>query len=347
MLEESIAKLQCAAEEALRQARDLQEVEQLRVRYLGKQGEITSILKQLKQASVAEKKVIGQLANQAKQKIAALVQDKLQLLKQQQLELKLAQEHIDVSLPGRSQAAGSLHPVTLTQQRVVLLLGQLGFEVVAGPEIEDDYHNFAALNIPDDHPARAMQDTFYFGDGLLLRTHTSSVQIRVMEQQSPPLRIITPGRVYRRDSDQTHTPMFHQIEGLLVDNSTNFIELQATLRGFLEAFFGCKLALRVRPSYFPFTEPSAEIDIAFNRHTRRVTAEVNNDTQWLEVLGCGMVHPNVLQAANINPDEYQGFAFGVGLDRLAMLRYGIADLRLMFEHDINFLSQFTDFEGCL
>lgn len=347
MLADSIAKLQQQALESLAAAETLPQLEQLRIAYLGKQGEITALLKQLKQATPEDKKIIGQLANTAKQSISAALLAKQKLLQQQQLNAQLEQETLDVSLPGRAQATGSLHPVTLTEQRVVQLLGQLGFEVAEGPEIEDDYHNFAALNIPADHPARAMQDTFYFDDGMLLRTHTSSVQVRVMEQQTPPLRIITPGRVYRRDSDQTHTPMFHQVEGLLLDSSTNFLELQATLRTFLEAFFDCKLALRVRPSYFPFTEPSAEIDIAFNRHTRVVSAEVNADTEWLEVLGCGMVHPRVLQAAKIDPEHYQGFAFGVGLDRLAMLRYGIADLRLMFEHDIKFLRQFTDLEGFL
>ena len=347
MLSDSISKLKDAFLAELKEAQTLSAIEQLRIQYLGKQGHLTSILKQLSKVSAAEKKSLGQLANQTKQHIAKALQHKHEQLQEELLAEQLAKEHIDITLPGRRQQQGRLHPVTLTENRAVKLLEKLGFSMVKGLEIEDEYHNFEALNMPKDHPARDMQDTFYFADGKLLRTHTSSVQIRLMENSSPPLRIVTPGRVYRRDSDQTHTPMFHQLEGLVVNETTNFLELQATLQSFLEAFFGQTLSLRVRPSYFPFTEPSAEIDIAFDPHTRKLAAEASDDVQWLEVLGCGMVHPNVLRAVNVDTEKFQGFAFGVGLDRLAMLRYGITDLRSMFEHDLDFLSQFSDLEGFL
>lgn len=336
---QDIIALQQQAADAIAQAEDVNALEAIRVDYLGKKGQLTEILKGLANLSAEEKPKVGQLVNLAKREISTLIEEKMLHLKEVQLQSKLAAECIDITLPGRTNQHGSLHPVTQVKQRINDYFSRLGFDIVTGPEIETEFYNFEALNIPGHHPARAMHDTFYFGDGHLLRTHTSPVQIRTMEKRTPPLRLIAPGRVYRCDSDVTHTPMFHQVEGLLIDKQATLNGLKGLLQDFFAHFFGRELALRFRPSYFPFTEPSAEVDIectqCFGKGCRSCKF-----TGWLEVLGCGMVHPNVLTAVNISPDEYQGWAFGMGIDRLAMLYYGIDDLRMMFENDLTFLKQF-------
>ncbi len=331
--------IQEEASQAINQAQDIASLEQLRVDYLGKKGKLTDLLKNLVHIPVEDRPKMGQLVNKAKQHIASLIEAKLFELKEQQLSARLAAEQIDVTLSGRNSMAGSLHPVTQVKQRINEYFSRLGFDIVDGPEIETEFYNFEALNIPDHHPARAMHDTFYFGDGRLLRTHTSPVQIRTMEQRKPPFRLIAPGRVYRCDSDVTHTPMFHQVEGLLIDKHATLAGLKGLLEDFFAFFFGRTLAIRFRASYFPFTEPSAEVDIECTQCSGAGCRSCKF-TGWLEVLGCGMVHPNVLKAVNICPDEYQGWAFGMGMDRLAMLYYGIDDLRMMFENDLTFLNQF-------
>ncbi|STX29866.1 phenylalanyl-tRNA synthetase, alpha subunit [Legionella beliardensis] len=334
-----IINLQQQALDAINQAQDISTLEGIRVDYLGKKGKLTEILKSLANLSVEEKPKVGQLVNQAKQQVNSLIEEKMVQLKELQLQEKLAAECIDVTLSGRQNKYGASHPITQVKQRINDYFSQLGFDIVTGPEIETDYYNFEALNIPGHHPARAMHDTFYFGDGHLLRTHTSPVQIRTMEQRQPPLRLIAPGRVYRCDSDLTHTPMFHQVEGLLIDEHATLTNLRGLLHDFFAYFFKRELALRFRPSYFPFTEPSAEVDIectqCFGKGCRSCKY-----TGWLEVLGCGMVHPNVLNAVNISTEQYQGWAFGMGIDRLAMLYFGIDDLRMMFENELAFLKQF-------
>ena len=336
---QDIVTIQENAAKAIQAAQDLHTLEQLRVDYLGKKGQLTEILKSLAHLTPAERPKMGQLVNEVKRQISALIEDKMDILKEQELLAKLSAERIDVSLPGRSRQTGSLHPVTQVRQRIEKYFSALGFDIIQGPEIETEFYNFEALNIPDHHPARAMHDTFYFGDGRLLRTHTSPVQIRAMEKQTPPFRLIAPGRVYRCDSDMTHTPMFHQIEGLFIDKEATMAGLKGLLQDFFAYFFGRPLALRFRASYFPFTEPSAEVDIECTQCHGQGCRSCKF-TGWLEVLGCGMVHPNVLKAVNISPDEYQGWAFGMGIDRLAMLYYGIDDLRLLFENDLTFLKQF-------
>jgi len=283
---------------------------------------------------------MGQVINQAKQTIQSQIQDKKEQIQSAALNAKLASETIDVSLPGRGRKNAGLHPVTRTLQRIEKLFADMGFTVKTGPEIEDDYHNFEALNIPESHPARAMHDTFYFDPHTVLRTHTSPVQIRTMESEAPPLRIIAPGRVYRCDSDLTHTPMFHQVEGLMVDKNVSFADLKGLLDEFLRLFFERDLKVRFRPSYFPFTEPSAETDIECVMCQGK-GCRVCSHTGWLEVLGCGMVHPEVFRHSGINAEEYTGLAFGMGVERLAMLRYGINDLRLFYENDLKFLRQFA------
>jgi phenylalanyl-tRNA synthetase alpha chain len=332
---ENLEALVSQALEAVQQTEDTTVLEQLRVSYLGKKGELTQVMKTLGNLPAEERPKIGALINAAKERVQDALNARKQFLEEAALAEKLAAERIDVTLPGRGQATGGLHPITRTLERIERLFTGIGYSIAEGPEIEDDYHNFEALNIPGHHPARAMHDTFYFNATRLLRTHTSPVQIRVMEQQQPPIRIICPGRVYRCDSDQTHSPMFHQVEGLVIDEKVSFADLKSTIIEFLREFFEEDLEVRFRPSYFPFTEPSAEVDI--RRH-------VNKDGQltpsWLEVLGCGMVHPNVLQMAGIDPEKYQGFAFGMGVERLAMLRYGVNDLRLFFDNDLRFLAQF-------
>ncbi len=336
---QDLTSLQQDALAAIARAQDIYTLDAIRVDYLGKKGRLTDILKTLVHLSAEEKPRVGQLVNQAKRDISEQIEQKMLELNEQQLQKKLANEHIDVSLPGRNHQSGSLHPVTQVKQRVNDYFSRLGFDIVDGPEIETEFYNFEALNIPGHHPARAMHDTFYFGDGRLLRTHTSPVQIRTMEKRTPPFRLIAPGRVYRCDSDVTHTPMFHQVEGLLIDKQATLAGLKGLLHDFFASFFGRELAIRFRPSYFPFTEPSAEVDIECTQCAGSGCRSCKY-TGWLEVLGCGMVHPHVLNAVNICPDEYQGWAFGMGLDRLAMLYYGIDDLRMMFENDMTFLKQF-------
>ena len=315
---------------AIEAAQDFNALEQIKARYLGKTGELTGLLKTLGQMSPEERKTIGAHINECKNQFQTAFNAKRDALNEAKLQAQLAAEALDITLPGRAQEYGGLHPVTLTLQRVVELFHGMGFEVADGPEIEDDFHNFQALNIPANHPARAMQDTFYVENGDVLRTHTSPIQIRYMlDKKEPPIRIIAPGRVYRVDSDATHSPMFHQAEGLWVEEGVTFADLKAVFTNFIRRFFERDdLQVRFRPSFFPFTEPSAEIDI------------MGENGKWLEVGGCGMVHPNVLKNVNIDPEKYTGFAFGIGLDRFAMLRYNVNDLRLFFDNDLNFLKQF-------
>jgi phenylalanyl-tRNA synthetase alpha chain len=315
-------------------------LDEVRVRLLGKKGLLTEQLKGLGKLSAEERPAAGQRINDAKTSIHAALEMRRLRLEQATLELELAKGTIDVTLPGRGQDPGSLHPVTRTRLRIEQIFAQAGFQVASGPEVEDDFHNFEALNIPKNHPARAMHDTFYFPDGRLLRTHTSPVQIRSMRAQRPPLAVIAPGRVYRNDSDMTHSPMFHQVEGIAIGESISFANLKAMLHTFVERFFEQPLGMRLRPSYFPFTEPSAEVDIeCVFCHGKG--CRVCKQTGWLEILGCGMVHPNVLAAAGIDSEHWQGYAFGMGIERLAMLRYGVDDLRLFFENDLQFLKQFS------
>jgi len=316
------------------------ELETLRVGYLGKKGLITEQLKQLGSLPDNEKPLFGKYINIVKQQIQQLIADKKSELSSKAEARALQQEILDITLPGRGRRIGGLHPVTRTAARLQQLFAGLGFEVASGPEIEDDFHNFEALNIPESHPARAMHDTFYFDPHTVLRTHTSPVQIRYMENHQPPLRIIAPGRVYRCDSDVTHTPMFHQLEGLYVDTNVSFAQLKGLIGDFLRLFFEKETGVRFRPSYFPFTEPSAEVDIECvicNGEGCRVCS----NTGWIEIMGCGMVHPEVFRRSGINPEKYSGFAFGIGIERLAMLRYGVNDLRLFFENDLRFLRQFN------
>jgi len=314
-------------------------LDEVRVRILGKKGLLTEQLKGLGKLSAAERPEAGQKINDAKASIQASLEMHRIRLEQTAMEQDLAKGTLDVTLPGRGQDAGSVHPVTRTRLRIERIFAQAGFQVATGPEVEDDFHNFEALNIPKNHPARAMHDTFYFPDGRLLRTHTSPVQIRSMRAQPPPLAVIAPGRVYRCDSDMTHTPMFHQVEGIVVGESISFANLKAMLHTFVERFFEQPLGMRLRPSYFPFTEPSAEVDIECV-FCHGQGCRVCKQTGWLEILGCGMIHPNVLAAAGIDSEEWQGYAFGMGIERLAMLRYGVDDLRLFFENDLQFLKQF-------
>ncbi|WP_421305060.1 phenylalanine--tRNA ligase subunit alpha [Aeromonas veronii] len=307
---------------------DIATLDEIRVKYLGKKGFFTEQMKGLGALSAAERPAAGAVINQAKQQVQDALNERREALEVAVLNQKLAAETIDVSLPGRRIENGGLHPVTRTIERIERLFGEMGFKVARGPEIEDGFHNFDALNIPAHHPARTDHDTFYFNPDLMLRTHTSGVQIRTMEHQQPPIRIIAPGRVYRNDYDMTHTPMFHQVEGLLVDEHASFTELKGILHDFLRNYFEEDLIIRFRPSYFPFTEPSAEVDV------------MGKNGKWLEVLGCGMVHPNVLRSVGIDPEKYSGFAFGMGVERLTMLRYGVNDLRAFFENDLRFLKQF-------
>ncbi|MFM5352331.1 phenylalanine--tRNA ligase subunit alpha [Aeromonas dhakensis] len=309
-------------------ASDIAALDEIRVKYLGKKGFFTEQMKGLGALSAEERPAAGAVINQAKQQVQDALNGRREALEVAVLNQKLAAETIDVSLPGRRIENGGLHPVTRTIERIERLFGEMGFKVARGPEIEDGFHNFDALNIPAHHPARTDHDTFYFNPDLMLRTHTSGVQIRTMEHQQPPIRIIAPGRVYRNDYDMTHTPMFHQVEGLLVDEHASFTELKGILHDFLRNYFEEDLTIRFRPSYFPFTEPSAEVDV------------MGKNGKWLEVLGCGMVHPNVLRSVGIDPEKYSGFAFGMGVERLTMLRYGVNDLRAFFENDLRFLKQF-------
>ncbi len=318
---------------------DLGALEALKVELFGKKGAITALLKGLGGMAPDERREAGARINAARDELAAQLAARQATLEQDALEQQLAAGRIDVTQPGRGQQPGGLHPVSRARRRIEALFRNAGFSVEEGPEVEDDWHNFEALNIPADHPARAMHDTFYFPDGRLLRTHTSPVQVRAMLRDQPPLRMIMPGRVYRCDSDVTHTPMFHQVEGLVVDEGVSFAHLRSVLHHFVEQFFERKLGIRFRPSYFPFTEPSAEVDIECVFCSGQ-GCRVCKNTGWLEIAGCGMVHPNVLRNVNIDAERYTGYAFGMGIERLAMLRYGVNDIRLYFENDLRFLRQF-------
>ncbi|MEO7148683.1 MAG: phenylalanine--tRNA ligase subunit alpha [Rhodanobacteraceae bacterium] len=319
-------------------AATLELLEALRVGLLGKSGAITAELKALGALPADERKIRGAQVNAARDRLTIAITTRREQLDHAALEQRLASEGIDVSLPGRDSERGTIHSVTRTLQRICAIFARMGYAVVEGPEIEDDWHNFEALNFPAHHPARAMHDTFYFGDGRLLRTHTSPVQVRAMQGRTPPIRIIAPGKVYRSDSDQTHSPMFHQVEGLLVDETTSFADLKGTLAAFVRAFFERDFEMRFRPSYFPFTEPSAEVDIRWGASDE---SSENGGPRWLEVLGAGMVHPKVLENCDIDAERYTGFAFGLGVERFAMLRYGVTDLRAFFENDVRFLRQFA------
>ena len=322
-------------------AGDARALDDVRVRYLGKKGEISALLKSLGGLSAEERPKAGALINEAKQRVQAAIDERRQTLEEAALNEQLSAETLDVTLPGRGEQPGALHPVTRMRRRMEDFFLRLGFDIAEGPEVEDDFHNFEALNIPAHHPARAMHDTFYFGDGRLLRTHTSPVQVRVMQKGEPPFRIIAPGRVYRCDSDLTHTPMFHQVEGLLVDENITFADLKGTVAAFLKFVFEVDdLPVRFRPSYFPFTEPSAEVDVGCMTCGGE-GCRVCSHSGWLEIMGCGMVHPKVLEHGGVDASRYSGFAFGMGVERLTMLRYGVNDLRLFFENDARFLSQFA------
>ena len=337
---QALDDLKAEATAAIKSAGDSAALEKLRVEWLGKKGRVTDLLKSLGQLDADERPKVGAEINAVKQLLSERISERKETLQQAAIASQLAAEALDVTLPGRREDLGALHPITRTIDRMAAYFGALGFEVVEGPEIEDDYHNFEALNIPAHHPARAMHDTFYIDDTHVLRTHTSGVQVRTMETREPPLRVICPGRVYRCDSDLTHSPMFHQVEGLLIDENVSFGQLKGIIQDFLHAFFEQDgLAVRFRPSYFPFTEPSAEVDIQCVKCAGK-GCRICSGTGWLEVMGCGMVHPRVLEMSGVDTERYQGFAFGMGVERLAMLRYGIGDLRLNFENDLRFLAQF-------
>ena len=338
-MSEDLQALTARAEAAVDAAASVAELDDVRVAYLGKKGYITAQLKTLGQLPAAERPGVGQAINAAKAKVADRIEARRAALQQAEMDAALEADRVDVTLPGRGVAPGGLHPITRTLERIERMFRGIGFAVAEGPEVEDDHHNFEALNIPADHPARAMHDTFYFDARHLLRTHTSPVQIRVMEEGGAPVRVIAPGRVYRCDSDLTHTPMFHQVEGLLVDEGVTFGDLKAVLDDFVKAFFEADLAVRFRPSYFPFTEPSAEVDVEC-MFCGGQGCRVCSGTGWLEILGCGMVHPAVFEAVGIDPERYTGYAFGMGVERLAMLRYGVNDLRIFFDNDLRFLRQF-------
>jgi phenylalanyl-tRNA synthetase alpha chain len=324
----TIAQLLAQAQAAVKAAADLAALDAVRVQFLGKKGVLTAQLREIGKLPPPEIPAAGRAINDAKSALTAAIEARHAELEAQRLTAALAADALDVTLPGRGEPPGQLHPVTRTLRRMVTILGHAGFDVHTGPEVEDDFHNFTALNIPPNHPARAMHDTFYLRSGLLLRTHTSPVQIRALKTHGAPIRLIAPGRVYRRDSDQTHTPMFTQVEGLLIDRNVSFANLKALLYDFVAKFFERTVELRFRPSYFPFTEPSAEVDVR------------SESGRWLEILGCGMVHPNVLRNAGIDPNEFNGYAFGMGVERLTMLRYGVDDLRAFFDNDLRFLEQF-------
>ena len=336
---ENLEPIANQARSAIAAAQNSATLEQLRVDYLGKKGQLTGLLKGLSNLTPEDRPKAGALINVVKQELQELIGERKTALDATAVKAKLEQESIDVTMPGRAKTIGGVHPVTQTIERMEDFFSAIGFDVVEGPEIEDDYHNFEALNIPAHHPARAMHDTFYVDEHTVLRTHTSPVQVRVMESQEPPLRIICPGRVYRCDSDLTHTPMFHQVEGLLIDEHSSFSDLKGLIEDFLRVFFERDLEVRFRPSYFPFTEPSAEVDIQCVNCAGK-GCRVCSQTGWLEVMGCGMVHPKVFEAAGIDTEKYSGFAFGMGVERLAMLRYGVNDLRLFFDNDLRFLEQF-------
>ncbi len=325
---------------AIAESSNQQALDEVRVHYLGKKGKLTEMLKTLGRLPKEDRPAAGAEINQAKELVQGWIIARKTVLQNSEVDRSLEEEVLDITMPGRVQAQGGLHPISQVQHRIEEIFLGSGYRVVSGSEIENDYYNFEALNIPANHPARAMHDTFYFGDGTLLRTHTSPAQVHVMEVESPPIRIICPGRVYRRDSDLTHTPMFHQVEGLVIDEDISFADLKGTVSSFIKTFFEKDLSVRFRPSYFPFTEPSAEVDVECV-HCSGKGCRVCSHTGWLEVMGCGLVHPNVLTMSGINPEHYTGFAFGVGVDRLAMLLYEIDDLRMLFDNDLRFLDQFV------
>jgi phenylalanyl-tRNA synthetase alpha chain len=340
-----VSDLASVVEQALREVAScsaLAALEDCRVRWLGKKGGLTEQLKALGALPAAERPAAGARINEAKARVQEALEARRAQLEHSEDEARLASGRIDITLAGRGELRGALHPVTRARLRIEAFFRSAGFDVAEGPEIEDDFHNFEALNIPADHPARAMHDTFYFADGRLLRTHTSPVQIRALLTRGAPLAVIAPGRVYRSDADVTHSPMFHQLEGLVVDENISFANLKAILHGFVEAFFERDLAMRLRPSYFPFTEPSAEVDMSCV-FCDGAGCRICKHTGWLEICGCGMVHPNVLKASGVDAERYSGYAFGAGIDRLAMLRYGVNDMRLFFENDLRFLEQFPAF----
>lgn len=340
-----IAALKQEATEAIQSADSLRSLDDTRVQWLGKKGKLTEQLKALSQASIEEKKTVGKALNELKQLLQELIEAQQAQLNHAEIEARLASETVDITLPVKQEPAGSIHPITQVLEEMTAIFADFGFTVAEGPDIESDWYNFTALNIPESHPARQMHDTFYLnatddkGDPLVLRTHTSPVQIRTMTSQQPPIRIIAPGATYRCDSDMTHTPMFHQLEGLVIDKHIHFGHLKGLLRDFIEAFFGIQnVPMRFRPSFFPFTEPSAEVDIGCQKQKDQLIIGKGDD--WLEVLGCGMVHPNVLKNCGLDPQEWQGFAFGFGVERLAMLKYNIPDLRTFFESDARWLSHY-------
>ena len=336
-------KLQAILQEALTATQSVQtqqEAEELKVRYLGKKGELTAILKQMGSLSAEERPVVGQMANEVRAQIETAVREKLEVIKEKAIEQKLAAETLDITMPGKSNKQGRLHPLNTVLDDLIDIFQSMGFDIVDGPEVETDYYNFEALNVPADHPARDMQDTFYLGENLLLRTQTSAAQIRTMKKRKPPIRIICPGRVYRADEvDATHSPVFHQVEGLVVDKGITMCDLKGTLEQFAHEIYGPETKVKFRPSFFPFTEPSVEVDVSCFECGGK-GCRVCKGSGWIEILGAGMVHPHVLSECGIDPEEYSGFAFGIGLDRLTTTRYKISDIRLLFENDIRFLEQF-------
>ena len=339
-MKQQLEEIKSRAAAALANAKLPQEIDELRVRFLGKKGELTGILKQMGKLSPEERPVIGQLANEVRSWIETDIETRLTEIKASQMAARLESEKLDVTLPGKRPQFGAKHPLSIVLDEIKEIFIGMGFEIADGPEVETDYYNFEALNIPKDHPARDTQDTFYINENILLRTQTSPVQVRVMEQKKPPIRIISPGRVYRSDAlDATHSPLFHQIEGLVVDKGITFADLKGTLETFIKRLYGEDSVVRFRPHHFPFTEPSAEVDVqCFN--CKGEGCRLCKGEGWIEILGCGMVHPKVLSNCGIDPEVYSGFAFGMGLERVAMQRYGITDMRLLFENDVKFLKQF-------
>lgn len=339
-MREQLEQIGVQATEALKDVMDMEKLNDVRLEYLGKKGKLTGVLRGMGKLSPEERPVIGQLANEIRDQLEQLIAEKTAQLSAEKINRQLAAEKIDITLPGKKDLLGHEHPLNLVLREMEHIFVGMGFEVIEGPEVELDYYNFEALNIPADHPARDTQDTFYVTDNVLLRTQTSPVQIRTMEKQKPPIRMISPGRVFRSDQpDATHSPMFHQVEGLLIDKTVSFSDLKGILSAFVEQMFGKGRGVRFRPHHFPFTEPSAEVDIECLKCGGK-GCRICSGTGWLEILGAGMVHPRVLEMVNIDPKEYSGFAFGMGLERIAMLKYGIDDIRLFFENDVRFLSQF-------
>jgi len=338
-MQEKLQELKKQAEIELEKVADEVSLQNLKAKFVGRKGGITEIVKSMKDVLPQDRPKMGKLINEVKTFVETLFEEKSNQIKEDKKKRSIAEEKIDVTLPGRSVSVGAKHPVSQVMEEIITIFERMGFEVAEGPEVETDYYNFEALNIPKNHPARDMQDTFYISDDVVLRTHTSPVQIRIMEKQEPPIKIIAPGRVYRCDSDVSHTPMFHQIEGLLVDKNVTFGDLKGVLSEFLRLMFGSGLGVRFRPSFFPFTEPSAEVDIECVICTGQ-GCRVCKDSGWLEILGCGMVDPEVFKSVKYDPEVYSGFAFGMGIERIAMLKFGINDIRLFFENDVRFLRQF-------